>query len=186
MTVSTSPPKVDELSLPDAAFIFGHSFVVFDHYTDQLYLIALNYRERQVDPDKVISDLEKRISDLNFNYLQSRETGYAFEEISSPDHEDYYMEMVKTLRKEIVAGNLLQAVPSRRRRFRTDMPAIAAYRALRQSNPSPYMFYLDFGTYQLFGASPELHLKVRESRAIIRPIAGTRRRGKGCVRGSCP
>jgi anthranilate synthase component 1 len=57
------------------------------------------------------------------------------------------------------------------------MPAIEAYRALRRANPSPYLFYLDFGTYQLFGASPEVHVKVREGRAIVRPIAGTRRRG---------
>ena len=172
------PSRPDELDLPDAAFIFGHSFVVFDHYTDQLYLIALNYAEKQVNLEKLISSLERRISDLNFNYLQTENARHSFEEISQPDHEEQYKEMVEALRVEIVAGNLLQAVPSRRRRFKTDMPAIAAYRTLRQTNPSPYMFYLDFGNYQLFGASPEVHLKVKEGRAIVRPIAGTRRRGR--------
>ena len=57
------------------------------------------------------------------------------------------------------------------------MPAIEAYRALRTGNPSPYMFYLDFGEFQLFGASPEVHVKVRDGTAAIRPLAGTRRRG---------
>ncbi len=172
------PEKNDELNLPDAAFIFGHSFVIFDHYTDQLYLIAVRYREKQVDLEETIGSLEKRINDLNFNYLQQRDTTYELEEISAADHEDIYTSMVTTIREEIIAGNLLQAVPSRRRRFRTTIPAIEAYRTLRQTNPSPYMFYLDFSSYQLFGTSPEVHLRAKEGRALIRPIAGTRRRGK--------
>ncbi len=57
------------------------------------------------------------------------------------------------------------------------MPAIEAYRALRSFNPSPYMFYLDFEDFQLFGASPEVHVKAKDGRAMIRPLAGTRRRG---------
>jgi anthranilate synthase component 1 len=169
--------KPDELDLPDAAFIFGHTFVVFDHYTDQLYLIALNYKEKSVDLEEAIHRTEQRINDLNFNYLQEEDRSYPVEEVSQESHAEQYKVMVEAVRKEVVAGNLLQAVPSRRRRFKTAMPAIEAYRALRRANPSPYLFYLDFGTYQLFGASPEVHVKVREGRAIVRPIAGTRRRG---------
>ena len=81
------------------------------------------------------------------------------------------------MKEEIVKGNLLQGVLSRRVQVRTDMPAIEAYRSLRTLNPSPYMFYLDFEDFQLFGASPEVHVKARDGRATIRPLAGTRRRG---------
>ncbi len=169
--------KPDELDLPDAAFMFGHSFVVFDHYTDQLYLIALNYKEKSIDLESAIHRMEERIHDLNFNYLQDEKRDYRAEEVSDPSHEQKYLDMVEAVRKEVVAGNLLQAVPSRRRRFKTSMPAIEAYRALRSANPSPYLFFLDFGEYQLFGASPEVHVKVKEGRAVVRPIAGTRRRG---------
>jgi anthranilate synthase component 1 len=84
---------------------------------------------------------------------------------------------VEAIREEIVAGNLLQAVLARRIRVRTEMPAIEAYRRLRTSNPSPYLFYLDFGGYQLFGSSPEVHVRVKHEEAMIRPIAGTRKRG---------
>jgi len=171
------PEKPDELQLPDALFILGHSFVVFDHYTDQLYLIALNYRERESDLNATIDDLEKRIHDLNFNYLQTDEGGHTIEEVSAAGHDSRYMEMVEAMRREIIAGNLLQGVPSRRRRFRTSLPPMEAYRILRRQNPSPYMFYLDFGGCQLFGASPELHLRVKDGRAVLRPIDGTRRRG---------
>ncbi len=87
------------------------------------------------------------------------------------------MRGVEAVQEEIRKGNLLQGVLSRRVQVRTDIPAIEAYRSLRSLNPSPYMFFLDFGDFQLFGASPEVHVKARDGRAVIRPLAGTRRRG---------
>ena len=84
---------------------------------------------------------------------------------------------VKEIREEIIAGNLLQGVLSRRLAVRTDLPALEAYRNLRRTNPSPYMFYLRYDGFELFGASPEVHVRCRQGRAILRPIAGTRRRG---------
>jgi anthranilate synthase component 1 len=77
-----------------------------------------------------------------------------------------------------VAGNLLQGVLSRRLEVRTRLPALEAYRNLRSVNPSPYLFYLDFDRFQLFGASPEVHVKVKKGTVTVRPIAGTRPRGR--------
>ncbi len=82
------------------------------------------------------------------------------------------------IRKEIIKGNLLQGVLSRRLVLRTEIPALEAYSRLRSLNPSPYMFYLDYGNFQLFGSSPEIHVKVKDKKVIMRPIAGTRKRGK--------
>ena len=96
---------------------------------------------------------------------------------SGSEATESYKEAVKAIRKEIIKGNLLQAVPSRRLEIATEMPALEAYRSLRSSNPSPYLFYLNYGNFQLFGASPEVHVKVKQGRVILRPIAGTRRRG---------
>jgi anthranilate synthase component 1 len=84
---------------------------------------------------------------------------------------------VRRLKEEITAGNLLQGVLSRRLAVRTSLPALEAYRSLRSLNPSPYLFYLDFDRFQLFGASPEVHVKVKGGKVTLRPIAGTRRRG---------
>jgi anthranilate synthase component 1 len=81
-------------------------------------------------------------------------------------------------RREIKKGSILQGVLSRRVWLRTDMPALEAYRRLRSLNPSPYMFFLDFDNFQLFGSSPEMHVKVNRGRVFSRPIAGTRSRGK--------
>jgi anthranilate synthase component 1 len=68
-------------------------------------------------------------------------------------------------------------VLSRRLNVRSSLPALEAYRSLRSLNPSPYLFYLDFDRFQLFGASPEVHVKVKGGKLTMRPIAGTRRRG---------
>ncbi len=169
--------RPDALGMPDAEFIFGHVFIVFDHYTDLLYVIGLNYREHAIDLARAVTETEARINDLNFNYLQNGDVPYAAELIEEEGATEAFLAGVAKVRDEIIAGNLLQGVLSRRLTYRTELPAIEAYRRLRTANPSPYLFYLDFGPYQLFGSSPEVHVKVKDDRVTIRPIAGTRKRG---------
>jgi anthranilate synthase component 1 len=169
--------KRDDLNLPDAAFLYGHVYVVFDHYTDLIYLIGLNYKEHEVDLDAEIAKIEKEITDLNFNYLQPEDASKTPAVSSSADDKEWYEQGVREIKSEIVKGNLLQAVLSRRVEIETDLPALEAYRRLRTANPAPYLFYLNFGEYELFGSSPEVHVKLKEDHVTIRPIAGTRRRG---------
>lgn len=167
----------DPLGIPEAMFLFGHVLIIFDHYSDLLYLIGLNYKERSIDLEQALKETEQRIHDLNFNYLQDAERQYQVTPIYEPGEEERFKEGVLKIKEEIVAGNLLQCVLSRRKRLRTDMPALEAYRRLRSSNPAPYLVYMDFDQFQLFAASPEVHVQVKEGRALMRPIAGTRRRG---------
>ncbi len=184
--------QADPLGLPDAAFIFGHVFVIFDHYTDMLYLIGINYKEAKIDLQVQINALEKRLSgqrgsDLEHDIelgeleqLNQKENEKACEVYCLSNQEEdeaYYRAGVDKVREQVIAGNLLQAVLSRRVVLYSDIKALQAYRYLRSNNPSPYLFYLDFGNFQIFGASPEVHVKVKEGNAVLRPIAGTRRRG---------
>lgn len=169
--------KPDPLSLPDAAFLFGHVFAVFDHYTDLIYVIGLNYDEHQIDLHAAVGRIETTIADHNFNYLQPDDRDYPATVLGEPDAAKRFVAGVEQIHHEIVRGNLLQAVLSRRVTVDTDIPALEAYRRLRTANPSPYLFYLEFGDYELFGSSPEVHVKLRDDRVTIRPIAGTRRRG---------
>jgi len=171
--------KPDPLELPDALFLFGHVFLIYDHYTDLIYLVGLNYQEASIDLEAALAALEARINDGDWKSLDTVGTPYDAQILPQDyDPDATYKKNVEAMRKEVIAGNLLQGVPSRRLLVKTKMPAIEAYRRLRSSNPSPYMFYLDFGDFQLFGASPEVHIKVKSGMAEIRPIAGTRRRGK--------
>ncbi len=169
--------RPDPLGLPDAVFLIGSVFLVFDHYTDTITLVGLNYREKEIDLARALEETERRINDLDFNFMAPARTDWNVEALPRDDDRETYLRGVEAVKKQIVQGNLLQGVLSRRMQVRTDMPAIEAYRALRTGNPSPYMFYLDFGEFQLFGASPEVHVKVRDGTAVIRPLAGTRRRG---------
>lgn len=169
--------RPDPEGLPEAAFLFGHVLLVFDHYSDLIYLIGLNYEEQQVDLEAELAAIERTIGDLNFTYLQNGNDNYPATVETDPDDRARYEGTVEALRDEIVAGNLLQAVPSRRVIVRSDMPAIEAYRRLRSSNPAPYLVYLDYGEFQMFAASPEVHVKAKDGHLTMRPIAGTRRRG---------
>lgn len=171
------PRRPDPLGLPLAAFIFGHVYVIFDHYTDRVHLIGINYGEDDIDLEKALDDTEARINDLNFNYMMEQTALYPAIVASTREESESYKAAVAKFRREIIKGNLLQGLPSRRLEIATEMPAIEAYRSLRSANPSPYQFYLDFGPYQLFGASPEVHVKVQNDRVLLRPLAGTRRRG---------
>ena len=168
--------RPDVLGLPQAAFLFGHLFAVFDHYVDSVTLLGVNYDGYQIDLDAAIDSAMARIDDMDFNFMSpSRHRGEA--EVVDEGDPPRYMAGVREIREEIIAGNLLQGVLSRRLAVRTDLPALEAYRNLRHTNPSPYMFYLRYDGFELFGASPEVHVRCRQGRAILRPIAGTRRRG---------
>ncbi len=170
--------KRDKLDLPDAEFLFGHVYVVFDHYTDIIYLVGLNYKEHEIDLEKALAGIEAKLNDLDFTYLAPEARQYPAELMDDAAGKKAFLDGVEKVRQEIIRGNLLQGVLSRRLYVKTEIPALEAYKNLRSTNPSPYLFYLDFGEYQLFGSSPEMHVKVKEGIGYIHPLAGTRRRGK--------
>jgi anthranilate synthase component 1 len=91
---------------------------------------------------------------------------------------EQYLQMVNIAKDYIKSGDIFQVVPSQRWTVDFPLPPFSLYRALRRTNPSPYMFYFNFGNFQVIGASPEILVRVKEDEVTIRPIAGTRPRGK--------
>ncbi len=170
--------QADPLSIPESEFIVGHVYLVFDHFSDTIHIFALNYDQHEIDLAAAVEDVKRRLSDLDFSYLappaETKPSRVVSDEQAS---HDAYVAGVNRIKEHIVAGDLLQAVMSRRLVLESEEDALEAYRRLRSKSPSPYLFYLDFGTHQLIGASPESLVRVRDSVASIRPIAGTRRRG---------
>lgn len=178
----TLAPQTDELHIPESEFIAGHLYIVFDHFTEKLHVFALNYNEHQIDLAGALAKLTKRLDDMDFTYLAPPEDAEPVRTVTDlAQSEREYKEKVLALKKEIVAGNLIQAVPSRRLQLDCANSALEIYRRLRSVNPSPYLVYLDFGDRQLVGSSPESLVRVRDGIASIRPIAGTRRRGKNAA-----
>ena len=175
----TMAPQTDELHIPESEFIAGHIYIIFDHFTEKLHIFALNYNEHQIDLLEAVNRLKKRLNDMDFSYLDKTEENETVKTITNLEQsEKEYKEKVELIKKEIIAGNLLQAVPSRRLQLECANSALEIYRRLRSINPSPYLLYIDFGDRQLIGSSPESLVRVRDGIASIRPIAGTRRRGK--------
>ena len=175
----TLSPQSDELHIPESEFVAGHLYLIFDHFTERLHVFALNYTEHQIDLQKTVDKLKRRLEDLDFSYLTPPEDPAPCSMITDLEQSKReYIEKVEALKKHIVAGNIVQAVPSRRIQLECETSALEIYRRLRSVNPSPYLFYLDFGSHQLIGSSPESLVRVRNGIASIKPIAGTRRRGK--------
>ncbi len=172
-------PQSDGIGIPESEFIVGHVYLVFDHFTDTIHIFGLNYAEHEIDLEQAIADIKARLADLDFSYLAPPpEFTPAVVVSDEKASRETFVAGVEAIKDHIVRGNLLQAVMSRRLELESTESALEAYRRLRSKSPSPYLFYLDFGSYQLVGASPESLVRVRDSVASIRPIAGTRRRGK--------
>ena len=170
--------KPDEIGAPEAEFIVGHLYVVFDHFTDTIHAVALNYAEHEIDLGARMAELSRRLEDLDFSHLAPPSGAVPFVVVSDESADrDAYMASVERIREHIIAGDILQAVLSRRLVAESSLDALEGYRRIRSASPSPYLFYLDFGDYALVGASPESLVRLREGKATIRPIAGTRRRG---------
>ena len=156
--------------IPDAAFVAPASLLVFDHLTRRVALLHDGpEQERQQLRAEVIEKLRGPIP----RSTTAVEVGPAEATLSEAE----YCERVAACKEYIAAGDIYQIVLSVLFRGRTNVSPFEAYRALRLLNPSPYMFYFDFGDLQVVGSSPEALVKLHDRSASLRPIAGTLPRG---------
>ena len=160
------PPR--PFGLPTARLVFPSCFVVFDHRRRIMILVAISEDEK-TGAGK-ISEMEARLGST-LELAPSRD-GLEFRD---PDREGY-IESVRRAKEYIREGEIFQVVLADRFEGRSGLEPMDVYRRLRVKSPSPYMFFLDFGGYQLVGASPETLVKVTDGEVILRPIAGTRGR----------
>ncbi len=168
----------DDLEIPESLFVTGHLYIIFDHFTEELHIFGLNYNEHQIDLGAAMEKLLKRIHDMDFSYVEEEQQSFKYKMLTDMEESKAeYISKVNTLKKHIIAGDLIQAVPSRRVQIECEADALAVYGKLRKVNPSPYLFYIDFADFQFTGASPESLVRVRKGKAVIHPIAGTIRRG---------
>lgn len=174
----------DQLGIPDACFMRPTLMLVFDSVDGVVYIIAPVWADRKASYKEIVADIETAAAKLRGpldqrHYYQPTETqSVAF--TSNTSEADYHR-MVNKAKEYILAGDIFQVVPSQRFEAPFEHPPFALYRALRQMNPSPFLFYLHFADYTLVGSSPEILVRVRDGKVTIRPIAGTRPRGKNAV-----
>jgi anthranilate synthase component 1 len=176
-------PNPDPLGLPDSLMLRPTVVAVLDAVKDQVTLIAPVWAGSGQPARAAYAQAAERLSDavasLDRPIADARSGGEALE-VSEPVSNtsvDDYIAMVKRGKDYIEAGDIFQVVLSQRWQMDFPLPPFSFYRALRRTNPSPYMFFFNFGDFQLAGASPEVLVKVRDGIVTIRPIAGTRPRG---------
>ncbi|GAB4320617.1 MAG: anthranilate synthase component I [Phototrophicales bacterium] len=172
----------DELGVPDAAFMLPDTLVIFDHAKHQLIVLANAHNTG--DPDAAYNDAVRRIDQVVValgNPLPSVPYTQAplNDELVSNVPRELFEENVRKAKEYIAAGDAFQIVLSQRFSRKTNASPLMIYRAVRALNPSPYMFYLNFGNdFTLLGASPEMMVRYEDGIATTRPIAGTRKRGQ--------
>jgi anthranilate synthase component 1 len=174
------------LPIPDAVFLLADTLVVFDHARHRLMILS-NARVNgdvelaYVDAVQQIERVsEKLLRPLPAIPQRHRGAHNQADGMQANMSQGQYEEIVSVAKEHIAAGDIFQVVLSQRLSRRTSAHPFAIYRALRMLNPSPYMFYFDLGVHdmQVIGASPEMHVRLEDGVASVRPIAGTRGRGQ--------
>jgi anthranilate synthase component I len=183
-TIQSSPE--DDLGLPDAVFMIADTVFIFDHTFRRLFIVANAFLDDgESSPDaayeEAIQQIEAMISQLDVPLHIAPLNGLAKYEIPKPKSnmtQEEYEKMVLKAKEYIASGDAFQVVPSQRFEAEFTGEPVELYRALRHVNPSPYMFILQFDDFSLVGSSPEVHVRAINGKLDIRPIAGTRKRGK--------
>jgi len=182
---SVPRPPADELKTPVMYFLIADQLLTFDR-AQQTITILVNavlddaespadaYENATSEIDRIIALLEQPCEHQPVS-LPAEVPPVAFESNQTPEK---FFTNVETAKKYITAGDIIQVVGSQRFSAPVTASPVDIYRAVRSINPSPYMFLLELDGFALVGASPELHVRCEEGKVEIRPIAGTRRRGK--------
>lgn len=180
-----APP--DDRGLPDLAFGFYDQMIVFDHIRKTVLVLALAHIDESNDPRAAydhacgqVDELVARLSDPSHTLPPRDIDTYSVSSLT-PDSNFTradYEAVVRHCQEYIKAGDIFQVVPSQRFEVKTTARPFDIYRVLRVVNPSPFLFYLPFDDFSLIGSSPEILVRVEDGTVTIRPIAGTRRRGR--------
>jgi anthranilate synthase component I len=177
-------PKPDAMHVPDAVFVRPTLMVVFDTIKDEIAVVTPVRPIPGIDAAAAYAAAVARLRGV-LSALDAplpHATSMSGIDLALPDAVSNttpaeYMAMVQRGKDYIAAGDVFQVVLSQRFDAPFALPPFALYRALRRTNPSPFLFHLDFGNFALVGSSPEILVRVRGGEVTIRPLAGTRRRG---------
>ena len=170
--------KRDPLGCPDMLLLVSEELAVVDNLTGKLYLVVFADPSKPRAWDDAQARLRELLGALRLPLPHPPEVRGADEAIESNFGADAFKAAVERAIRYIHDGDAMQIVLSQRLSRPYSASPLSLYRALRAVNPSPYMFYFDFGEFHVVGASPEILVRLEHGTVTVRPIAGTRRRGK--------
>ncbi|HEY9080736.1 anthranilate synthase component I [Magnetovibrio sp.] len=173
----------DVLGVPDGVFLRPTVIAIFDNASDIVFVVTPVYPSDDTTAAQAFEDAQARLSRTVSDFESALPPQPVHDEaldlpepVSNMTKSAFY-EMVEKAKEYILAGDIFQVVLSQRFKLPFSLPPFAFYRSLRRVNPSPFLFYLNFGDFQVAGSSPEILVRLRGGTVTIRPIAGTRPRG---------
>ncbi len=173
---------VDDLKIPDIRIMRPTTLVIHDNLQKKIFFIKNCFSDKKISNyKKKYTDIQDELSNI---IIQSKiSASYSDKKlvkktIKSNISKKKFLENVKKAKKYIQIGDIFQVVLSQRFETKLTKKPLSIYKRLRLTNPSPFMFYFNFNDFQIIGASPEILVRLRDNKVTIRPIAGTRPRGK--------
>jgi len=173
----------NDLNIPDSRILRPRNIIVHDNFDKKLYFIVNIFKDEKInDFKKKLKKINREIEEMVFlaNYKSAFTTQNIkkLTKIKSNISKKKFIENVKKAKKYIKIGDIFQVVLSQRFECKLTKKPIEIYKKLRKTNPSPFMYFFNFNDFQIIGASPEILVRLRKNKITIRPIAGTRPRGK--------
>ncbi len=174
----------DDLQLPDVRLLRPRTLIIHDNFKKEIFYIFNIFKDEKINNyqkkyDQIKSDLLKLSTHSSMAKIDLKEDKNLDSiKVKSNTSKKRFISMVKKAKKFIKLGDIFQVVLSQRFEAKLKKKPIDVYKKLRVTNPSPFMFFFNFNDFQIIGASPEILVRLRENKITVRPIAGTRPRGK--------
>ena len=173
----------DDLKLPDVRLLRPKTLVIHDNLKKRIFYIInifndekiSNYKKKYLEIENEINDLLIQASLIKNNSVNNTKSNF---KVKSNTSKSKFLKMVNKAKKYIKTGDIFQVVLSQRFVTNLSKKPLEIYKKLRVTNPSPFMYFFNFHDFQIIGASPEILVRLRDNKITVRPIAGTRPRGK--------
>ena len=174
---------IDDLNLPDVRLLRPRTLIIHDNLKKKIFYIIniykdekiSNYKRKYFEIENEIKDLLIQASQFKVNSISNTITSI---KVKSNTSKNKFLKMVNKAKKYIKIGDIFQVVLSQRFEANLSKTPLEIYKKLRITNPSPFMYFFNFNDFQIIGASPEILVRLRDNKITVRPIAGTRPRGK--------
>ena len=174
----------DDLNLPDVRLLRPRTLIIYDNLKKEIFYICNIFKDEKITNykkkyDEIKSNLFKLLIQSSIKNINNKiDKDFKKIKVKSNTSKSKFLQMVDKAKKYIKIGDIFQVVLSQRFEAKLTKKPLEIYKKLRVTNPSPFMFFFNFKDFQIVGASPEILVRLRDNKITVRPIAGTRPRGK--------
>ena len=173
----------DDLKLPDVRLLRPQTVIIHDNLKKKIFYIVNVFKDKKISNYKKVylmikEDIERLLMESSFKKTSPQRTSFSNFKVKSNTSKNKFLAMITRAKKYIKLGDIFQVVLSQRFEAKLSKSPLDIYKKLRNTNPSPFMYFFNFTDFQIIGASPEILVRLRDDKISVRPIAGTRPRGK--------